>query len=202
MTETALDALAYFSPEAAPRRPGVSMTMIADAERRMGVTLPPSMRELLLAHNGLGLTRMDVEVLGVEDPADLRIRYDHPGAALSFWENYAAEGWGVPPRTFLPVAFDGSGDAWVVQLTERDGRGEHPVLRFDHETGEAGVYAASSYERFLWFLLHDLRRHFDEDGDSAVRRGVAPSEHGKPWPYGPLDWILAHDPDLARWRTE
>lgn len=97
-------------------------------------------------------------------------------------------------RSWLPVAADGCGDYYLVDLTGTDD-GHHAVFFWDHETDwdaetgnpSKGYAVASNVWVFsLLFLRHELARH---DGSHA---------RGEYWhcPFDP-DRTLRHDPNLA-----
>ena len=182
--------------------------MTASAEERLKVQFPPSMRNFLKVHNGLYLPE-DVAILGVP-PVSESTNLDVVTATLldrKSWE----------PENLITITSDGTGDAWVLLPSLVDERGEYPVAKIDHETGEIMSYGASSYERFLWFQLDLLQRFFEPDGKGKQAYyqyiGMASEDWDDeedpewldeepylPWPYKDLSWILQRDPNLVRLR--
>jgi SMI1 / KNR4 family (SUKH-1) len=101
-------------------------------------------------------------------------------------------------RSWLPVADDGCGDYYVIDLTGPD-QGDYPVFFWDHETGQdiesgaliKGYAVASNVWIFsLLFLKHELTR---------VGTSQDKSERWS-WHFD-RDRTLQHDPNLARVRS-
>ncbi|MCC2671031.1 MAG: cell-wall [Armatimonadetes bacterium] len=209
MTEAAAQALAYFTAEAALRRPPASEESIAAAEGRLGTSFPPSLRAFLQVHNGLRLPQ-DELVLGVP-PAGELAGLDLVGYTLLLREHGDAD-------HLLALTANGTGDGWVLLLDHRSKRGECPVGWLDHETGEI-LCGASSYDHFLWFHLDRQQRFFEPDGTPKRAFyqyvGMLPDdwegdedpdwmdeEPYLPWPYADLRWMIHHDPRLAKFRSD
>jgi hypothetical protein len=193
LTNDVADALKYFMGYALRANAPASEQMIRDAEERLGLVFPPSMREFLQVHNGIGL--IDCRILSVPPP----------GIAEGIVEEtlYCREAW--DEDRWIAAARDSSGDVYVVLADRADERGEHPVAKIDHETGNIMFIVASCYERFVWFLLDRLQREFEPNGDSMGLWESAEEDEEEweepsfPWPYGDREWMIQQDPHLARW---
>jgi hypothetical protein len=209
MSPDVVEALAYFAPSVVVRDPPATEEMILAAEQRLGVPFPPSLRAFLRVHNGLRLPN-DLVILGVPPPGETT-----PMDILSETTRHARR---HAPETLICLTWHGTGDTWALLPALADERGEYPAAHLDHETGETGPCAASSYERFLWFQLDRWQRFFEPDGRPKQAYyqyvGIVPDdweeeddpewldeEPDLPWPYGDLAWMLERDPHLSRLRS-
>lgn len=179
-------------------RAPASPEMIADAERRLSVRFSPSLRAFLLRHNGftLGYHR----VLGVPPVGAGGEMFDKTLADREWARRYLEDEDATEEERQAGVALDHAvavhndpgGDGSYVLCGRLDERGECPVAEVDHETGEIISVNASSYARFLWFLL---------DGERRRRESPQKEWYELPWPEGDPAWVLQQDPHLARWRS-
>lgn len=193
LTKDVADALNYFVGDAIRRNDPASERMMSDAQQRLKLTFPPSMREFLQVHNGLGL--IDHRILSVPMLGGAEGIIKETLRCRELWKQSA----------WLVVARDGSGDVFVLLTDKTDDRGEHPTAKIDHETGNIMFIVGSSYERFLWFLLDRLQREFEPTGeDKNLWDGPEDDEEeweepSFPWPYGDKEWMQHHDPPLTQW---
>ena len=169
-----LDLLSHPSivgPDGVP--PGASELEVQAFERLYGLRLPPTVRDWFSVVNGAFCGTQGF--LGLDD-----YRVDS--------KYFLAKSW-------LPVADDGCGDYYLIDLTGPD-QGDYPVFFWDHETGqeiESGAlikgYAVASN---LWiFSLMFLKHEFARAGAS---QDVGERWH---WPFD-RHRTLQHDPNLAR----
>ena len=63
LTQDLAKALNYFKGQSISLYPPISEAMIREAEQKLGLNFPPSMRKFLQVHNGIGL--IDHRVLSV-----------------------------------------------------------------------------------------------------------------------------------------
>ena len=207
MTDHLRHSLDYFTPEAAKRYPPATEEMLSMAEQRLQVALPPSLRQFLMVSNGCALPN-DFTIFGIRMPGEPTWD-DLVESSLQDREHWS-------PKNLITLTSEGTGDAWILLPDQAGGSTEYPVAKIDHETGEIMAYGASSFERFLWFQLDRMQRFFEPDGAKKPAYGAYigeapddyegdvdewdPEEPYLPWPYDDLDWILQHDPALARLR--
>jgi len=169
-----LDLLAHPSivgPDGVP--PGASELEIQTFERLHGLRLPPTVRDWFSVVNGaLCGTQWFVGL-------DYRPAVDH-------YHEFLAKSW-------LPVAEDGCGDCYLIDLTGPD-QGDYPVFFWDHERDRdaegrgliKGYAVASNVWIFSLLLLkHELERDRAEDWN---------------WPFD-RDRTLQDDPNLAGVRS-
>jgi hypothetical protein len=112
---------------------------------------------------------------------------------------------GTQPPSRLPnashvvaIADKGTGDPYVLLTHLKDASGEYAVGQLDHETMEVMGIVASRYERFVWFLIDDLRRQVDRFGRDRLDSEIEASQ----WPFADHEWMLQHDPQLAQRAAE
>lgn len=159
-------------------RPGASPAFIGEMESILGVTIPPSMRAILEVSNGFTLP--DYEIFSVDSlPSDGVV------GLTSHWRQKLDSG------KLIAIARDSSGDAYVLLPDAADERGEYAVAKIDHETCAIMYIVASSFERFVWFVL-----------DATKREHNSTDFFEQPWPVCNSAWIFEHDPHLASYRTE
>jgi len=169
-----LDLLSHPSivgPDGVP--PGASECDIQTFEQLHGLRLPPTLRDWFSVVNGAFCGTQGF--LGLND--------------------YRVDSEYFLGRSWLPVADDGCGDYYLIDLTGPD-QGDYPVFFWDHETGqeiESGAlikgYAVASN---LWiFSLMFLKHEFARAGAS---QDVGERWH---WPFD-RHRTLQHDPNLAR----
>lgn len=181
MNKDLKDTLDYFEDSCIRRHNGASDVALAEVESHLKCSFPSSARAFLKVHDGLDL--IDHKLFGVHDI--LQETLD----SQRIWANY----------DWLVIAHNASGDFFVLLTDKTDQRGEHPVAQIDHETGEIMFIVGSCYERFVWFLLDNLRKQFDPNGQDKELEDDDDEELTRPWPYGDAIWIKQHDPQIAQW---
>lgn len=192
-----LDAIArqltYFEPKPVNLNPPAQAEAISLAEQRLGLAFPPSIRRFLTRHNGGWIA--DLRLLGVPPTqsnldlvADVELRRSLFG---SIW-----------PGSYLTVSTDGAGCPYVVATDRLDERGESPVILVDCISPEQTTLVASNYLAFLWFAIGDQIRVLKPDGTyrSDSELGQLEPDWLTRW-YHREDFLLAHDPDVVRWRS-
>ena len=143
-----------------PRVFGTTDDAVAKAEAALSRTFPPSFRAWLLEYNGRNI--VGVTIFPVLDPHDLRMTWD------SIDRRYR-EGWAGWLANFedeqrdfthlLPFADFGTGDYYCFDYSRLDSRGEPPVVRWSHETGDTDDRASS----FLDFVAEVQAGKFVND---------------------------------------
>lgn len=192
LTTDVADSLRYFAGGAIRCNPPASEPMINDAEQQLGLTFPPSMREILRVHNGFGL--IDCRVLSIHPPGEEGVVKE------TLYYQQVLEN-----DKLIAIARDASGDVFVLLADKHDERGEYPVAQVDHETGRIMFIVGSCYERFLWFLLDRLQREFEPDGKDKGLWDYPEDDEEEwdepvfPWPSGDKEWMKQRDPHLAQW---
>jgi hypothetical protein len=162
-------------PDGVP--PGASELDVQAVEQIYGVRLPATLRDWFSAVNGA--------FCGTQQFVPLN---DHSAD----YSDFIASLW-------LPVAADGCGNYYLVDLTGPD-QGTYPVFFWDHETGydsaadeiTKGYAVASNIWIFSLLLLRKELRRLD-----AGRRNSGNHGDAWHWPFD-RDRTLQHDPDLAR----
>jgi cell wall assembly regulator SMI1 len=143
-----------------PRIFGTTDDAIAKAEAALGRTFPSSFRAWLREHNGRSIE--DVTIFPVMDERDPRMTWD--SIDRRFREGWA--GWlsnfADEQRDFthlLPFADFGTGDYYCFDYSRLDSKGEAPVVRWSHETGETDDRSPS----FSEFVTAIQAREFADD---------------------------------------
>ncbi|TAK33922.1 MAG: SMI1/KNR4 family protein [Chloroflexota bacterium] len=181
-------ALAYFENGVVELRPAATQTMLENAENRLDIALPSSLREFLTHRNGgwvgryplLGVPPIDKDLDLVEDNERVR-RVRAP-----YWN-----------PAHLVVAPDQSGDYYVAVLDQRDKNGDCPVAFVDGISLEIEWWAGSNYLTFLWFYIGSLKHDYQPDGTPFGGDTEEPLPD-YPWPFD-HEWVLQHDPELKMW---
>ncbi len=196
-------AFSYFEPGVFAWYPPATEAMIANAEQILKVQFPPSVRLFYQQHNGFSgcdSTLLSLPEVG-EDPNGLA--RDH----LVSWslcyrpeEDDMDDELDEDYRTYVTLLQDTSGDPYCLLPTRVDERGEYPIAQVDHETREIDWIVASSFERLLWFYITDLQRYYRPDGQYKDK-DVLEAIYDEPSWCENLDYLLQHDPHLARWRS-
>jgi len=157
---------------------GASEAAIAALEERMGLTLPPEMRDWLATCNGarIGPGGM-LAIVGIGDPAGLA-DLERMHALVYEWVD----------TNWLLAGSDGSGNYYVIDTTSRIGN-THPVYFIDHDDGYdvAAYIVASGFWQFLRFLLAD--------------ECVIADPEASYWPFD-RDRVIAEDPDILLYDGE
>jgi len=156
---------------------GASKQDLRAVEQLYGVRMPPVLQEWFSVVNGAFCATQGFLALG-----DYRVDY----------KDFITKLW-------LPVADDGCGDYYLVDLTSPD-QGDYPVFFWDHESGydleTAGLTKGYAVASNVWifsllFLRQALRHELAARGGGAAEREA--SWH---WPFD-RDRTLQHDPALA-----
>ncbi|AZC23158.1 SMI1/KNR4 family protein [Pseudomonas sessilinigenes] len=128
---------------------GTTQEAIHAAETQLGLPLPKSFADWLLANNGRALGALVVlPVFDARDPRktwDSIVRYFQGG-----WQRWQ-ENFGDRPEgcsRLLPFAEFGTGDCYCFDYATLGETGEPVVVLWSHETGQASV-VADSYAAFL-----------------------------------------------------
>jgi hypothetical protein len=158
---------AIVGPDGVP--PGASESDIQAFERVYGLRLPPTLCDWFSVVNGAFCGTQSF--LGLND--------------------YRVDSKHFLGRSWLPVAADGCGDYYSIDLSAPD-QGDYPVFFWDHETDyDSGLpmkgYAVASnvWIFSLLFLKQELARASHDKGE----RWHWPFDRGR---------TLQHDPNLAR----
>lgn len=130
-----------------PRVFGTTEDAIAKAEAVLSRTFPTSFHAWLLENNGRSIE--DVTIFPVMDERDPRMTWDSIDRRFrAGWADWLAN-FDDEERDFthlLPFADYGSGDYYCFDYSRLDPRGETPVVRWSHETGETDDRAESFAE--------------------------------------------------------
>lgn len=169
------------------------------AETELSVRLSPSARAALTAFNG-GFV-VNEPILGVPP---IQSALDIVFATRQARTHWGGLGWAPE---FVEIGSDGCGNPYVLLLDRTDASGESPVGFFDAGAMDVTEIVASSYLRYLWFLIQDVKWYHQSDGRPHAREEVLWTnttvvirpEALSPWRFNEA-WMLAHDPALARWR--
>jgi len=191
--------LAFFSGDVVRLNPPAAAADVDRAEVELGVRLPPSMRAALRAFNGAFV--VGEPVLGVPPVQPSLDLVSATRQARTHWD---PTGW---KAEYLDVGSDGCGNPYVLLLDRAGRAGEAPVGFFDSGAMTVSEIVASSYLHYLWFLIRDVRWYYQADGTPVPRDEVVWTSTTvvvrpdalSPWRFNE-SWMLAHDPDLARWR--
>jgi cell wall assembly regulator SMI1 len=143
-----------------PRVIGTTEDCVADAERELGRTLPPTFRNWVLENNGVGIEI--VNLFPVFDPRDPRKTWDsivrnYQGNWQDWLKNVAD--WGFDSSMLLPIGSYGNGDFCCLDYAKLGDDGEVPVILWSHETGDTEPRA----ENFSEFLRKLGGGEFDND---------------------------------------
>ncbi|AWM38578.1 SMI1 / KNR4 family protein [Gemmata obscuriglobus] len=147
---------------------GATPEVIADAETRLGVTLPVDVRESYAVHNGSGdadvlahrtMGLIDVPLLSLDAVVRDREMW------LGWWEDGSFDDRRADPRGpvraqwwcrgWVPVTWDGGGDHLCIDLDPASGGVSGQVIYFCHEVGPVEV-VAPSWRAYLEGYAADL----------------------------------------------
>jgi hypothetical protein len=151
--DVAIEGLIFAADPDADPRPCPSAKQIAQAEKTLGMILPPSFKEFMDRCGFYRLPQWDTCWIGngrddgYQDliVANLRER-KHPDTPL--------------PARLIVFAFDDVGDPYCFDTADPDEHGEYPVLLFDHElTAEQNLqsptYVAVDFAHWLKHEVHE-----------------------------------------------
>jgi cell wall assembly regulator SMI1 len=188
--------------------PPATAADVRRAEERIEFLFPPSMRQCLAVSNGMrisygatyGVTTEGMRTTAARETVEWNTELWREGARKTARRR---ERRGLPPEigivgpAIAVVAGQGTGDRYVLLDEHRDGAsGECPVGLVDHETSRLMGVVASNYERFMWFFIDEISRQVRPCGELILdEEEIPPSD----WPFENKDWMLTHDPELARW---
>jgi hypothetical protein len=185
--------IGYFNRGVVHLNPPASPADITAAQQQLSVHFAPSLRRFLEWHNGGWIVRDGV--YGVP-PIERQLDLVH---MTTLYRRLHNDDW---PLSFLIIADDGCGNPYVVVTDKVDERGESPVVLVNGISLEVEFVAGSNYLTFVWFMVHDLARIRRPDGeylpDDELDR--LDPDWRTSWMVRP-DFMLAHDPDVARWRS-
>ncbi|NMG72732.1 SMI1/KNR4 family protein [Parazoarcus communis] len=128
---------------------GTSIDVVRIAEAELGLTLPRSFSDWLLANNGSALGAL--VVFPVYDARNPRKTWEsivrHFNEDWQAWkENFSDEA--LDFSNLLPFAEFGTGDYYCFDYGKLGSTGEPVVALWSHETGKA-VYVADSFAAFI-----------------------------------------------------
>jgi len=155
---------------------------VREFERQRGVVLPDNLREWLLLYG----QREDTWLNGL---TDRKPQNGIPGTFASYGDEW--------PRSWIPVAGDGCGCYYILDLYQQIGD-SHPVFFWDHETDwdRLDYIVASGIWPFLRFYLlraifeHEIGTELHWEGDQLV------VDRCFYWPFE-RDSVLRDDPQIA-----
>jgi cell wall assembly regulator SMI1 len=138
---------------------GTTVGALDRAEAELGLSLPASFREWLLAHNGTGLE--GVTIFPILDDRDPRKTWDSIIRHRSLWQSYCSDVFDSQDRfqTLLPFAEFGTGDYYCFDYSVEGDAGEPVVVHWSHETGMSSPRASS----FTDFRARLAAGEFDGD---------------------------------------
>lgn len=143
-----------------PRFIGTNDSCVAEAERQLGRTFPPSFRDWLLANNGRSIDVVDI--FPVFDSRDPRKTWDsivrnYDGNWQDWLKNVAE--WGFDSSMLLPIGTYANGDFCCLDYRQSWSDGEVAVVLWTHETGDTEYRARD----FAEFLVKLAAGEFDND---------------------------------------
>jgi len=190
--------LGFFAPGVVRLNPPAEEHDLTMVQAELGVTFPPSLRNILLTFNGGFI--VNEPVLGIPPVQSALDLVFATRQARAYW---GPLGW---LAAFVEVGSDGAGNPFVLLLDRAEGD-ESPVGLFDAGVMQVTEVVASTYLHYLWFLIQDVKWRHQADGTPTPREDVrwtsatvvVRPEALSPWRFNEA-WMLAHDPGLARWR--
>jgi cell wall assembly regulator SMI1 len=120
---------------------GASADEVAEAERRLGVSFPESLRRYLMELGYLEARSVEFFGIGAGVPEHLNL------VDRTISERTTLHP--IIPRHLLPVLNDGSGNHFCLDL--RDGNADPPMVFWSHELGtdQTPIVVASSFSSWL-----------------------------------------------------
>lgn len=179
------------SPPAKRRQyPPAKESELVTAEKRLGLTLPPSYAAFLRIHNGWeGINAGDISIIGISGDGYALAKKEFDRYVQMVEKQYRSEGpdYAAQLRSrelkepsvmylphHIPVALNYNGSFWVIDRNRRSGSGEYEIARVD-----LGDEVRKRYKTFAEFINDLAKRVSSELPPSKRAKGKSGSGGAK-----------------------